>query len=388
MGWSLLAVILILVSHVDLARGADASPAPLAYRLVLAQIFGVDGRPAAHRDVCLRGWERRCLGPLLGWPPGTGFSGEAIDQAELRRDGWLYTTDAEGKVTVRIGDFAGWEQPHELPGWGIYALLVAPGPVDAGGVSQRFCACAPKEDLASQNRFYGFGEWGALLPVTPEGLHVTMALNEGYTLHGQVVSADEAHRPLPNVVVNTYNDLAVDTHTGMGGEVFLSSATTDDRGEFTMEHLYFAQLHLEFGGLWMSTKRGDAWQVQETGTLAAPERDNAENIEFGVELHPNFHYTGTVTDAQCQPVEGAEVVAGISSHPRADTWVDSHHFERTTTDAQGHYDLAASSPWATFLEAEDKPHGRVDLESPGYDSAPIPPGKYDLAFPATPNRRL
>jgi hypothetical protein len=103
-------------------------------------------------------------------------------------------------------------------------------------------------------------------------------------------------------------------------------------------------------------------------------------------MNQEFHYIGTVTDADGKLVPDADVVIGISSQPKAESWGDTHHFERTKTDAEGKYDLAASSPWGTFLEAEDKVHGRVDLKWPGYDSPPIPPGRYDLTFPVKPRK--
>jgi protocatechuate 3,4-dioxygenase beta subunit len=133
----------------------------------------------------------------------------------------------------------------------------------------------------------------------------------------------------------------------------------------------------------MTTNQGGKWVVQEDDVLAPPD-DQGVRVTMGIIVNPEFHYTGSVKDAQGLPVAGAEVVLGTPSQPKADSWDDSHRFGRTTTDAHGQYDLSASSPWGTFLEAEDKTHGRVDLKWPGYDSPPIPPGRYDLVFPAKP----
>jgi hypothetical protein len=379
MGWMFLSCAAALSGLFSFRAAASDTPSADTYRLVHVQVLGADGKPAVHRDIYLRGWDRRALGPFLAWPPGSDFHGSQLTDAS--KHGWLYTTDDHGDASVRIGDFAGWKQEVELPGWGTYALLVAPGPDDAGGVSQRIWCGAAGDSMGN---FYDGSDWGDPLPLPSEGMSISMALHPGFTLYGRVVDNHNHHTPLANVTVTTSDDLGVDTHTGYGGEIFSHSAITDSNGEFQIPHLYAAaKLHLDFSALWMTTNIGGKWRAQGEHVLNPP-NGSSLRLDFGLNSQPDFHFTGTVTDARGQPVAGADVVVGISSTPKAENYGDTHHFERTTTDAQGHYDLAASSPWGTFLEAEDKTHGRVDLKWPGYDSPPIPPGKYDLTFPVIP----
>jgi hypothetical protein len=291
------------------------------------------------------------------------------------------TTDARGRVTVRIGDFAGWEDKEGRPGWGVYGLVIEPGPNDAGAVSQRFWSGPPDESPLERN---WPPEWGQPLPLPREGLHLTMCLHKDFTFYGRLVDDRDHRTPLANVTVRTWNDLQIDTPTGFGGQIFAHTATTNSNGEFEIPHEYCNKLYVDLGGLWMTTEH-DGWIPQEEDVLDPP-ADNGLRLEFGVLINQTFHYTGIVTDAQGQPVADADVVIGISSQPKAESWGDTHHFERAKTNAEGKYDLAASSPWGTFLEAEDKVHGRVDLKWPGYDSPPIPPGRHDLTFPGKPQK--
>ncbi len=206
----------------------------------------------------------------------------------------------------------------------------------------------------------------------------------GFTFYGRLVDDRDHRTPLANVTVRTWNDLEIDTHTGLGGQIFLHSATTNSNGEFTIPHEYYNKLYVNLGGLWMTTEH-NGWIRQDEDVINPPS-ENGLRLLFGVLMNQEFHYTGTVTDADGKLVPDADIVIGISSQPKAESWGDTHHFERTKTDAEGKYDLAASSPWGTFLEAEDKIHGRVDLKWPGYDSPPIPPGRYDLTFPVKPRK--
>jgi hypothetical protein len=352
-------------------------PGRETFRLVRMQVLNADGSAAVHRDVYLQGWDRRATGPLLGQAFESFITSN--DRLKARKSGWLFTTDDQGKVTVRIGDFAGWKDDAYRPGWGTYGLLINPGPNDSGAISQRFCADPSNE--ASPN-MDGSPEWGQPLPLPPEGVSLTMRLQPGFTLYGRLVDNRDHRTPLPKVSVVTWNDLQIDTHTGFGGQVFAHSTTTDANGEFQIPHEFRNKLYVRLGGLWMTTLHNE-WIPQEQDVID-PSGENAMRIEFGVLVNQKFHYTGRVTDSAGKPVADADVVVGISSQPKAESYGDTHHFERTKTDADGKYDLAATSPWGTFLEAEDTIHGRIDLIGHGYDSPPIPPGRYDLNFPAKP----
>ena len=365
---------LLFVSCSSRATTAESE----TFRVIHLHVLQPDGQPAFHRDVELRGLDRRALGPI---PFLNEFAPATSDQTRKAcEQGWLFTTDDHGDITARIGNFAGWKDESGRPGWGTYIFVVQPGPDDAGATSQRFWTY---DSTDAKNLWWNGGEWGQPLPLPPEGFHLTMSLQNGFTLYGKLADDRDHRTPVPGVNISTWNDLHVDTHTGYGGEIFQHAAVSDANGEFKILHLFHARLYLTMDALWMTTEH-DGWPTQPEHALDAP-LDQGLRITCGVLVHPAFHYTGTVTDVQGQPVAAADVVAGISSEPKAETYGDTHHFERTKTDAQGHYDLAASSPWGTFLEAEDPTHGRVDLAWPGYDSPPIPPGKYDLIFPAIPN---
>lgn len=370
-------VCLVLLAAAWLSSKAADQPSPgkETFRVIHLHVLQPDGKPAVHRDVELHGFDRRALGPVmfLGNEPG--------DTERARKSGWLFTTDDHGDVTVRIWNLAGWEDKAGRPGWGTYILVVPPGPDNAGGVSQRFWTY---NDVDSKNLWWNGGEWGNPMPLPPAGLHLAMALQNGYTLYGRLVDDRDHRTPLPGVKVHTANDLHVDTHTGYGGAIFQKSATTDANGEFKIEHLFYAPLYLDIEGLWMETEGRNGWQPQRKRVLDPP-LGNGERINFGVVVHSTYHYTGTITDSQGQPVAGVDVFAGISSQPEPMTWGDEHHFEHSTTDAQGHFDLPASTPWARFIAAEDKTHGRVDYAK-SWDDAdpPLAPGKYDMQFGTTP----
>jgi hypothetical protein len=347
------------------------------FRLVHMQVLNADGTPAVRRDVYLQGWDRRAMGPLLVQAFDSMVTSN--DLSEARKSGWLFTTDDQGRITVRLGDFAGWKDQGGRPGWGTYGLVINPGSNDAGAVSQRFWFGAPNEAPPNTN---WPPEWGQPLPVPPEGLSFTMCLHLGFTLYGRLVDDRDRRTPLPNVTVTTWNDLGIDTHTGYGGQIFARHATTNSNGEFQISHEFRNKLYVRFSGIWMTTLH-NKWDPQEQDVINPP-GDDGLRLEFGVLVNQKFHYTGRVTDGAGKPVADADVVVGISSQPKAESYGDTHHFERTKTDADGNYNLTATSPWGTFLEAEDKIHGRVDLEWPGYDSPPIPPGRYDLSFSAEP----
>jgi hypothetical protein len=373
---------LFLLACLTLSWGAataqDTASTAETFRVVHLHVLTADGKPAANRQVELRGFDRRELGPL----PFLGDTASATkdDFAQAQRSGWLFTTNSKGVVTVPIGDFAGWQDKEDRPGWGTYTLVIPPGPNDAGGVSQRFWTYDAKD---SQNLWWNGGEWGQPLPLPPEGLQLTIALQKGYTLYGQLVDDRDHRTPVPGVNISTWNDLGVDTHTGYGGQIFQHAAVTDANGEFKIEHLYHARLHLEMDALWMTTEH-NGWQAQPEHWLDAP-NETGLRINCGVLIHPLFHYTGTVTDAEGKPVAGADVTGGISSEAMPTDWGDDHHFEHAATDAQGHFDLAASTPWCRFLSAEDKTHGRTDFEDKPSGAEVLPPGRYDMQFSAAAN---
>jgi hypothetical protein len=323
----------------------------------------------------LRGWDRNALGPEVFLFPE--FPASRKEWAEARSSGWLFTTDKQGRFTVRIGDFAV-ANDDAPPGWGTYALVINPGSNDAGAVSQRFWSGSADQSTSERN---WPPEWGQPLPLPPEGLTLTVRLHRGFTFRGTLVN-DRNHRtPLRNITVTTWNDLGIDTHTGYGGQIFYHSATTNAEGGFKIPHEYDNKLYVKTGGLSMTTQH-HGWVPQKEDTIDPP-KGNELRLQIGALINQQFHYTGRVTDAEGKPVAGADVVMGISSQPEAESWGDYHHFEQTRTGSDGKYDLAATSPWGRFLSAEDKVHGRVDLNWPGYDS-PIPPGSYNLTFPAKP----
>jgi hypothetical protein len=375
--WRTLATLLVLLARIPCA--GDDQPSASTFRLVHVHVLRPDGKPAAHREVLLRGFDRTNM-EIATFTPPLGSTLKP-DLARARKDGCVQTTDADGNATFRIGNFAGWRDKAGQPGWGIYALQVDPGPDDAGGVSQRFC-CAENDQFDDQP-----SDWGATLLLPAGGLQLSMSIQPGYKLVGHVVDDRDHRTPAPKVEVWSWNDLNVDTHTGEGGQIFPHHAVTDDHGNFTLTHVYHAKLHLSFndhgsGTLWMTTHHNGQWVRQDTEVVDPPPNESLQ-LECGVIVHPQFHYTGAITDANGKPVTGAKVTAGISYDPEPDTYGDEHTFENATTDAQGHYDLVASSPWCRFIDAEDALHGRVDTNE--FDATPLmPPGKYDLQFPAKP----
>ena len=97
-----------------------------------------------------------------------------------------------------------------------------------------------------------------------------------------------------------------------------------------------------------------------------------------------FKYSGRVLDAEGVPVAKAQVDLGITSNPDPElqTWSDDHGLVQAVTKADGSYEILTATPWVRWINATaaGKPLAVYAGESP--DSSTLPPGVYDLTFPA------
>jgi hypothetical protein len=349
---------MFVLGLISLVSRADDGAANRPYREVRLHLLDVDGKPAAHRVVHLRGWSEFAVGT---WGP----------MDESAPPGWRFITDAHGDLTAKVGYF----KPVNRfdAGYGVYALVIDPGPNDAGGVSQRFSTgfTTPFRDLAEWAP-----EWGEWINVLPAGLDLTLSLQPGITVQGRVVEDGHPDRPLAGVQVTTWNNLNIGTRTGEGGKIFGGRAMTDRDGHFVIRHQYPKQLFVTVNpGLWLKTKMGDGWKEPDD-LILPPSRGTTVNLDMAVQLHPAFHYVGTVTDLQNRPIANMEVLAVVPSRPLHWDWDDGHRSETCTTGADGTYDLAATSPWVMAIMAE---RGPQQARQDGWEHA-LPPGRYNLHF--------
>lgn len=356
-----------------LALLTAASPAQqeASFRSVRGTVLGLDGKPAAGRDVYLAGLSRGSMGPR--------------DEAESKaRAWWAFKTDADGRFTARIGDLDAWSDEQQRPGWGEYALVVERSDRDAGAVSPKFVSekTPPPEGVSATA-----DEWGEPVKLTPEGLDLVLKVQPGITLKGRVVDYSNSERGLAGIRVGACNDLHADTHTGYGGEIFDQFATTDADGRFTLTHIYPSRFDVGLGEpartpstedlTWLKTKLDGRWQDDAVDSLTPAPGQDEMAIVIAATGKSLFRYHGKVTNADGAPVGGAEVWIGVSFHREGGSFQDNHASREAATNADGAYDMRLPTPWVRAIGA--RKDGFRDAEQWGPNDNPgIPPGEYNF----------
>jgi len=347
-----------------------------SFRVIRGVVIGLDGKPAAGRDVHLVGLSRGSMGPQDDDP-----------NADAR---WTFKTDASGRFTARIMDLDAWSDKQQRPGWGEYALVVEHSDRDAGAVSRKFTnnKTPPPEDVDIYK-----DEWGESVPLPPAGLDVTLKIERGLTLKGRVVDYSNTGRGLPGVSVSSCNDLHADTHTGYGGEILDRSTTTDADGSFTLTHIYPAIFNVSLGEparspstenlTWLKTKRDGRWLDDAVDSLEPAPGQKEMELVIAASDKLLFRYHGEVTGPDGRPVSGAQVWIGVSFHRDGGSFEDNHASLHATTNADGAYDILIPTPWVRGIGARKE--GFRNAEQWGPDDDPgIPPGEYD--FKLTPGK--
>ncbi len=350
------------------------------FREIRATALNADGSPAAGRHVTLVGLSR-------------GSSTPSPEDAAARA-AWEFVTDEKGSFTAKLGEFATWEDKAGRPGWGTYALVVDESDRDAGAVSEYLVNDSPEKNQGRGEQ--ADSEWPAPLAVPPGGLDLALEIKEGVTLTGRVLGWPDGSKPLAGIRVYTNNDLYSDSHSGHGGEILERSAETAADGTFTIAHIYPVRFHVGIGGpygfrsmwsdagYWLKTKTADgAWQDGPADVLVPPARDKTLSVEMMAAEKPLFIYRGRVTSTNGKPVAGAEVTYAVSFHPDTGTFEDSHTFLKTTSGADGGYEIALPTPWVRGLVARAQGYeefARWDEDEKLF----LAPGTHDLTL--TPDR--
>jgi len=342
------------------------SAAKTRFRVIHGVVFGLDGKPAAHRNVHLVGLSRGSTRPCSDTPGG-------------RIAGWDFTTDRRGRFAVPMGDFATWDDPKDRPGWGTYALVVEASADDAGAVSSRFF----HDGRRNQASCPANDGWGPILNLPPEGLNLALQVKPGVTLQGTLEDAAHPGRPLAGVTISVHNDLSTETHTGHGGEILRQSAVTDARGRYTVRHIYPAGFAIDLkGATWLKTKIDGAWSDDPRDVVVTPEGDTRLDIMAAREA--SCRYFGRVVDDQGRPVVGAQVAFGLSLHPDVRTFEDDHTYCFATTRADGRYEIELETPWVRGMDAGAKGCERQDLWTPS-DTPTDAPGEYNFTLKRQPS---
>ncbi len=367
----------ILAAVAPLRVSAEETPFPAhpTFRFIRVQVLDRDGDPARQRPAHLIGLSRGSIRPEAG-------------SAGLKY--WDFTTDAEGRFSVKLGEFDSWKDPEERPGWGTYAVIVDGAGKDAGAVSNEFVSSLKAEIEAEPPA--ADWEWGPKLSVPAKGMQLVLHARRGLVLKGRL--RDTAHRghPLAGISVYTNNDLSTDTHTGHGGEIFTQSAVTDADGAFTIRNIYPVKFYVGVGGpyglhdvpapkpgYWLKTKVKGRWKNGPGDEIVPRKGRNVIHLEMMGTARPSFSYSGRVVDDRHQPVAGAEVTFGLSYHPETTTFEDDHAYPKVTTDARGNYTLMLGTPWVRGIAVEAKGYARADRWTKS-DAPSIGPGSYDFTL--------
>jgi protocatechuate 3,4-dioxygenase beta subunit len=282
---------------------------------------------------------------------------------------WKFTSDEEGHFTTLIASEKDADGPK--PGPGIYALVVLPQNEDAGAVSPwlRFFEGGYDEDLTN--------EWGKTIVAGAEGLNLTLRIQRGETITGQVLDYEIPHKPLKGVEVHCEHDLHAQTHTGRGAELFDKGTITDDNGVFRFSHVYPAACSIRLRGdykyTWLKTKLDGQW-ADTVDFEIHPE--NATNRTLGImaATRPLFCFSGHVQDQEGHPIPDATVTLSVQLQSDPSEW-RGWGFHGVQTDQQGNYKTMTETPWIQFIYAEAKGFARADLDCPD-----IQPGKHDLVL--------
>ena len=366
---SFLSVVPILIA----GRLAAESAPTKNFRPVHLTVLQIDGKPAAHRDVYLRGWSGhwgfRNWGPINEGLPTNEESRERYGRA----DGWRYSTDDAGKVTVPIGDFAAGTE-FAGPGWGIYAFLIDAGPEDAGGVSSRFSLGA--DDSSRPNS----PEWGKSIPMPRDGLDLTLQIQSGITVKCRVVDDRDLKTPLAGVEVSAGTDLEIGTRSEVGNHIFYGTAKTDRDGRFVIHHRFPNILWVDLApALWTKTKINGVWTEVDNRIMPPSSPTGTIDLEMAGRPDPAFHYSGRLTDFRGHPMGGVQVELTAATEPQH---FHEHHFMQVDakTQADGTYTAVAPSPWVTGLGASIYKNGSwaIIAQKTIWMAQPLPPGHYDL----------
>ena len=368
---------LFLIAAIPLAAGAEPSasvPANPAFRTIGVQVFDLDGAPAAGRHAHLIGLSRGSFRPADGGP--------ALAD-------WDFTTDAQGRFSVRLGEFNTSDDKAERPGWGTYAVIVDGAGKDAGAVSSQFIAAAKPEKPDEPPSDW---EWGPTLSVPPQGLRLVLHAKKGLVLEGHVHDLAHPGRPLAGIAIYANNDLYAQSHTGSGGEIFTQSAVTDAHGAFTIRHIYPVKFYVGVGaphgfrngepqhkGYWIKTKSHGRWK-EEVRDEIRPGKKKTVRLDILATAEPSFVYHGRVVDEQKRPLAGAEVGFAISYHPKQTvTFEDDHSYPSTKTDAKGDYSLTLGTPWLRGITVDAKGYARASNWTQS-DAPTVGPGRYDFTL--------
>ena len=360
------------------AAGDDGSG--VEFRAVEMQALDSQGKPAAHVPVYLRGLERDAMGMNQ-----FSLQGGAAPKIESAPPGWRFVTDSRGRFTARFGMFSSIQHEdatHEtLPGWGTF-YFVAMQAGTAGAVSPRIENYSDKpgeQGSAARDR----DEWsrGRTIRLRNEKTRVSMQFRKGLRVTGRVI--DRQGHPVSGVKVSLTHDLHVWSHTGYGGEVFLQTTVSDGAGRFSLERVYPARFDLSLGSgepevFWVKTKVRRQWRGEIVDEITPDGRERSISVVIVVAREIPFRYFGRVTDSAKQPVSGAKVVIGISSHRIPKTFGDEHHFLDGQTDKDGRYEISAASPLARFIRVSAP--GFKDADRDFEEGTLAPPGRYDFSL--------
>lgn len=347
------AATLVLCSALCLSAPATNAAHDGSIAVVHGLVLGVDGKPARNRTVVLKGISRGTL----------GFSEDDPSYSKH----WKFTSDEEGRFSARI--WSAWQDVDPQPGPGIYALVVLPSNNDAGAVSPWL-------------RFFhgGYGEnpineWGKPVVIGSKGLNLTLKIQSGVTIKGQILDYEVPHNPLEGVAVACEHDLHAQSHTGYGGELFHKNTVTDSNGTFTFNHVYPAVCKIILGSNldWLKTKAGDHWE-DDVDFEIHPEKAESRTLGIMAATRPLFRFWGHVQDPEGHPIPDATVTLSVQRESDPNRW-RGFGFHCVQTNKQGNYETMAETPWIEFICAEAQGFERAALDGPE-----IKPGKHDLVL--------
>ncbi len=295
---------------------------------------------------------------------------------------WSYTTDDQGRVTVRLFQLRTWEDEKQRPGWGNYAVTIAPKVgCDAGAVSPIVMNVGEMDGSS-----YGGNRvadcWGVPIGIPDDGIDLTMQIARGRVIEGIVWDYEEPEKPLAGVSVSLCHDLGAETHTGSGGEILWQNTRTDEKGRYRFTQVYPQPVILNPTGrasipdgeyYWLRTKVGEKPWQEEAIYKITPSIHEITRIDLGVTNKKLFRYFGKVSDLSGAPVENAKVTFGVSLHKQPETHRDDHHFLHTTTGPNGSYEILLPTPWITGMSAATDEKTRQDRWDGDYA-----PGEYNF----------
>jgi len=383
-------------------------PQQWQFNKVAFEVRDVDGKPAPDVPVRLLGLDRDAL-----------FMSDDDGGNSTKYPAWNFVTDAQGRFTATFGDFRSRDYDEELsfPGSGCFYLVAKKQDASGrmlGGVSpiiyNLYVKCA--QDLADwpspqkQDIEWQTGEYAVVsLQFRPDDAPpVVIPLRRGIAVTGTV--HDTKGCPVAGANVQVYNDLHCWSHSGYGGEIFRTSGTTDKQGRYRIENVYpnrfFTGFPLrpqdacatvpcsrnifsdsEVDLYWYKARlRNGKWKEQMIDDIMPQKKEKEIQLDFIVSREPLYRYSGRVTDKEGKSVADAEVTLGVSRHQTMHTYFDNHHYESTKTDADGKYDMKASTRFCRGFGV--KASGFEDLWKESDEGRPFPPGSYDFQLKGIP----